>query len=189
MNNALFINGSPHTHGSTSRIMKILAKQIENAYVSDWMNTYELNMKACIGCCQCRPDSECVLPEDDGHLLREKIATADLIIVGSPVYWGNITAPLKMLFDRNVTTFEHFLKGRPSPKLTGKKGIIIVTGGTGPDHYEQPNQGGGAIQAIKTVLESGGIRILGTLNMHSAWDFDTYRQEIEENIANIVKTL
>ena len=185
MGKALLINGSPHLNGPTVNIMKMIEDKIVKTYTSEWANTYELNIKPCIGCFKCRPNSECVLKQDDSHLVGKKITETDLLIIGSPVYWGNITAPLKMLFDRNVTTFVHFLEGREKPKLNGKKGIIIVTGGTGPEGYMQINQGGGAIQAIKTVLDSGGIKLIGVLNIHSSWKIEDRKKEILDLISKI----
>src|SRR3989304_3248169 len=88
----------------------------------------------------------------------------------SPTYWGNITAPLKAIFDRNVVTFEHFLNNAPKPKMKGKKAIIVVTSGSGFKDYKKKSQSSGTIQAIKTVLQSGGYEIAGVINMHSAWN-------------------
>jgi len=68
---------------------------------------YDLKIKPCIGCLKYRPNKKCVLPYDDAHLLSEKIKQADILIIGSPTYWGNIPGPLTTLFDKKVTTFEY----------------------------------------------------------------------------------
>ena len=88
-----------------------------------------MEMKPCQGCLKCRPDGKCVLPEDDVHRLGDKIKYSDYIIIGSPCYWGNMPGTLKIFFDRNVTTFEHFRNGLPSPVLKGKKVLLIITSG------------------------------------------------------------
>lgn len=185
----LFINGSPRKNGATDRILQMVEKKLQGMYVSEWLNAYDLNVKPCRGCLRCRPNGECILPEDDGHRAGRMIAEADLIVVGSPVYWGNITAPLKMLFDRNVTTFEHFLKGAPTPKLTGQAALIVVAGGSGPADHTKSNQGGGAVQAIRTVLESGGVHVAGIVNMYSSWDFERLRAKVESMVTQAVAGL
>src|SRR5512142_494793 len=152
---ALYINGSPHKNGATHKILEMIKEKLQATYATEWLNVYDLSTKPCRGCLRCRPNGVCILPEDGGHQAGKMIAEADLIVIGSPVYWGNITAPLKMVFDRNVTTFEHFLNGGPTPKLIGKEALIVVAGGTDLANNEKPNQGGGAVQAIRTVLESG----------------------------------
>lgn len=185
MKSALFLNGSPHKNGPTALVMRMAGKRIQDGYSCEWVNIYDSSIKPCVGCLRCRPNGECVLPMDDGQIIGRKMAESDLMVIGSPVYWGNITSPLKTLFDRNVVTFEHFLDGAPKPKLTGKKALIIVTGGAGLEDYEKPNQGGGALQAIRTVLESGGVEIIGALNIHSAWDLKDRETVIEGKIAQI----
>jgi len=186
---ALFINGSPHKNGATYRILEMVEEKLLGTYVPEWLNAYDLSVKPCMGCLRCRPNGECVLPEDGGHRTGRMIAEADLIVVGSPVYWGNITAPLKMLFDRNVTTFEHFLNSGPTPKLTGKDALIVVAGGSGPADHDKSNQGGGAVQAIRTVFESGGVHVAGIVNMYSSWDFERLHAEVEGKVAQAVVDL
>jgi multimeric flavodoxin WrbA len=51
---------------------------------------HDLSMKPCVGCLKCRPDKPCVLPRDDANVLAEKVIWSDFIIIGTPVYWGNM---------------------------------------------------------------------------------------------------
>ncbi len=62
-------------------------------------------MKPCIGCMKCRTTDKCILPEDDAHIIGHKIKSADGLIIGTPTHWGNMSAQLKLLFDRNVPVF------------------------------------------------------------------------------------
>jgi multimeric flavodoxin WrbA len=189
MKRALYLNGSPHKNGATAKILKMVQEKLQGSYTTEWVNVYDLSVAPCRGCVRCRPNGVCILPEDGGQRVGRMIAEADLIVVGSPVYWGNITAPLKLVFDRNVTTFEHFLNGGPTPKLTRKEALIVVAGGTDSTNHEKPNQGGGAVQAVRTVLESGGIRVAGTVNLYSAWDFERLKPETEEMVNRAVAGL
>ena len=79
------------------------------------IDVYDLSIKPCISCMKCRPDKPCALPRDDAHDIAEKIAAADVLVVGTPTYWGNMSAPLKALFDRIVTTLEHIETERACP--------------------------------------------------------------------------
>jgi len=66
---------------------------------------------------KCRPDSECILPEDDAHIIRQKIRAADGLVVGTPTHWGNMSAQRKLLFDRNVPVFmDEKANGFPIPR-------------------------------------------------------------------------
>ena len=44
----------------------------------------------------------CILPADDAHIIAEEIKNCDMLIAGTPVYWGNMNGKLKALFDRLV---------------------------------------------------------------------------------------
>jgi multimeric flavodoxin WrbA len=115
---------------------------------------------------KCRPDKPCALPRDDAHAVAEKITAADVLVVGTPTYWGNMSAPLKALFDRNVTTFEHLgLTGLPRPLHRGKK-ALIVTASSAPWPYNLlPSQAAGAVRSVKAVLAGGGFNITGTVSL------------------------
>jgi multimeric flavodoxin WrbA len=101
----LILNGSPHKNGATASILNMVVEKIRHSIEYEWINAYDLQIKPCQGCMGCRPDKVCVLPEDDGHLVGQKLKEADLLIVGSPSYWSNMPAPLKVIFDRNVSIF------------------------------------------------------------------------------------
>jgi multimeric flavodoxin WrbA len=187
MKKALIINGSPHKNGATAKILAMVDKMLTGTYKTEYVEAYSLRVRPCTGCFKCRPDKGCVLPEDDGQRVGKKITESDLLVVGSPTYWGNITAPLKSLFDRNVLTFEDFSDGMPKPKMTGRPALIVVTSGSGADQFKKISQSYGAVQAVKTVLQSAGYRIAGVVNMYSSWDFDTYKSKIEARINKIFK--
>jgi multimeric flavodoxin WrbA len=182
---ALIINGSPHKNGSTTKVLSMLEEKIRKSYDVETVFAYDLAIKPCIGCTKCRPNNECVLPNDDGHVMGKKMTDADVVIIGSPCYWGNVPAPLKLIFDRNVVTFEHFLTGKPVPKLVGKKGVILVTTGSGKNQANLISQGKGTVQAIKTVLQSGGIKVTSSSIIYSAWNIDNEDKRVRKIINKI----
>ncbi len=50
----------------------------------------------------CRKNLACVLPEDGAQATLQLINKCDVLVVGSPCYWGNLPGELKILFDRIV---------------------------------------------------------------------------------------
>ncbi len=170
----LFINGSPRKRGVTATILSVIRDNISPDHTIEWFDVYNLKIKPCYGCFKCRPNKKCVLPYDDAHLLSEKIKQADILIIGSPTYWGNIPGPLKTLFDRNVTTFEYVeakSMKKPIPQLKGKKAIIVISSASPFPYNQMLSQSRGTIMALKTILKSGGIKILKILNVSSSYDF------------------
>ena len=113
---------------------------------------------------KCRPDGDCVLPEDDGHIVGRKIRNADGLIVGTPTHWGNMNSQLKIVFDRNVPVFMgEKPNGLPIPRQKGKRAAIVTACTTPwPFNFILP-ESRGAIRAVREVLNSGGYKIVGTI--------------------------
>lgn len=161
----LILNGSPRKNGNTVKLMRKLMSAAEKNHQIEWVDLIDQNIGPCRGCLGCRPDKECVLPEDDAQIIGRKIQQADGLIIGTPTYWGNMTGPLKNLLDRNVTTFETFVGGSlPKPRQKGKKAVIITTSGAPWPINQLSSQSGGAIRSLKTVLKAGGYKIIGVLS-------------------------
>lgn len=177
----LFINGSPRRSGVTATILSAIRDNISSDHSIEWFDVYTLKIKSCYGCLKCRPNKKCILPYDDSHLLSDKIKQADILIIGSPTYWGNIPGPLKTLFDRLVTTFEYVELKKPIkipiPQLKGKRAVIVVASAA-PFLYNQKfSQSRGAIMALKTILKSGGVKISKVLNVSSSYDFSNKKDK------------
>lgn len=178
--NVLIVNASPRIKGVTSTLLAEVEAAISPTHNTEVVQIQKLSIKPCIGCLKCRPDKTCILPRDDGHILAEKIEGADLLIIGSPVYWGNMPGTLKIFFDRNVPLFEYCeakaINYIPKPQLKGKRAILIVSGGTPFPFSLLPSQSRGTIRSLKTVLKSGGIKITHILNVPDTYNFEKKKQ-------------
>jgi multimeric flavodoxin WrbA len=182
---ALVINASPRTAGSTALVLGLLERRLAGVYDVERVELGAAAIRPCTGCQKCRPDGTCVLPRDAAQEIGEKIAQTDLLAIGAPCYWGNVPSTLKALFDRNVTTFESFSSGLPSPKLREKKAVLLVTSGSPFPFSRLSSQAGGTARAIKTVLKSGGMRILGVGMFASAWKLDRLGERAKKAIARL----
>ena len=165
----LILNGSPRKTGVTSTILRIIADEARSAGAEvEWVDVNNLSIRPCIGCLKCRPDKKCIFPKDDAHRIGELIESCSGLVVGTPTYWGNMTGPLKLLFDRNVPTLEHYVLYTwrfPKPKHKGKR-AAIVTASLAPFPFNQlPSQGRGTLRAVKTVLNAAGFDIREQINV------------------------
>ena len=162
----LVLNGSPHKKGAPATILRAIAEGA-SAMGKDveWVDVYDQEIAPCRGCLRCRPDGECILPEDGAHELARKIHDADALVVGTPTYWGNVSGPLKVLFDRTVPVWEFFDGGLPQPVQKGKRATVVVTSAAPWPVNQLASQSRGAVRAVRTVLRSGGYRIVGAINM------------------------
>jgi NAD(P)H-dependent FMN reductase len=174
------LNGSPRRKGVTSTLLAELAGRIGAKHQVESVRVHDLNMQPCIGCLKCRPDKTCILPRDDAHTLADSVKKADILVIGAPVYWGNMPGPLKIFFDRNVPLFEYCeakpIRYVPKPQLKGKKAILIVSAGCPFPYSLLPSQCRGTIRSLKTILKAGGIRIVSILQVPDAFDFERKKE-------------
>ena len=101
---ALGICGSPRLEGNTAALVKrclggLAASGIETEYVSLAGKT----LRGCTACgkCSVAKNRECIeVTNDDFQTLFDSMLRADIIVVGSPVYFGSATPELMALLDR-----------------------------------------------------------------------------------------
>ncbi|MDZ7665947.1 MAG: flavodoxin family protein [Desulfotignum sp.] len=160
----LILNGSPRKNGTVATLLKAVAEPLSTPHETEWIDVCRLDMKFCTACMACRDKGTCVLPEDDAHRVGQKIQQADALIIGTPTHWGNMCAPLKLLFDRNVPVFMgESPKGMPQPRQKGKRAVIVTACTTPwPFNVILP-ESRGAIRAVKEVLHYGGYKLVGTI--------------------------
>lgn len=84
--NILFINGSPNKNGNTAKLASIFldGKDYETLNITDYLiGSYGQN-----------------LINDDLDKVITEIKKADMIIMGSPLYWHNICGSIRNVLDR-----------------------------------------------------------------------------------------
>ena len=97
----LLVNGSPHRNGNTFTALSEVAKALdEEGIASEIVPIGNRPVQGCIGCYKCKEIGICVFHDEAYLTLREKLAEADGIIIGSPVYFGGPAGSLCALLDR-----------------------------------------------------------------------------------------
>jgi len=158
----LVLNGSPRKHGTVATLLRAVAEGAAANHEVEWIDVYSLRMQPCVACMMCRIGGKCVLPADDAHVVGRKIREAEALIVGTPTHWGNMSALLKLLFDRNVTAFvTERGSGLPAPRHKGQKAVIVSACATPWPLSILAPQSRGAVRAVKEVLGLSGYRIIG----------------------------
>ncbi len=91
----------------------------ESDYEVEYIRPGDLDIKPCQGCSLCFRTGECP-QKDDIDMLKEKLLSADYIILGSPVYAASVTSDMKLWIDR-LSVWLHIMP------LIGKRGAIVST--------------------------------------------------------------
>lgn len=98
------INGSPRKHGNTNLIINMVLDEIKKENIETEIVQLGGNLvRGCTGCRQCagNKNNRCIFDDDIINSCIEKMREADGIILGSPVYYSNITTEMKALIDRS----------------------------------------------------------------------------------------
>jgi multimeric flavodoxin WrbA len=98
-------NGSPRKNWNTATLLgKALEGAASQGAETELINLYDLNFKGCISCFSCKlkggPNyGKCALKDDLQPVLK-KVESADAIILGSPVYFGEVTGIMRSFMER-----------------------------------------------------------------------------------------
>lgn len=99
----LLINGSPRKKGNTFLALSEVAKTLEAQGIeTEIVQIGNKPVRGCIACgqCQMKQLNRCVFDDDICNCISEKLDTADALIVGSPVYYGQPNGSVLSLIQR-----------------------------------------------------------------------------------------
>ncbi|MEY8390958.1 flavodoxin family protein [Lachnospiraceae bacterium 45-W7] len=159
--NVLAILGGPHTNGTTAAMLDLAVRKAEQAgYTVLKINLYEKKLSFCTGCRACMDMHVCVQKDD----IREIVALlhkCQLVILAAPVYWANVPAPVKNMFDRLLGTAMEETDTFPKPRLRGKKYMILTSCNTPAPFSWIFGQSRGAIRNMDEFFKTAGMKSIG----------------------------
>lgn len=162
-NKTLAILGSPHKNGITAKMLDIAVNASKSAGSEVFfVNLYEKNIKFCTGCRKCLEARECIMKNDDISEITGYLKACDTVILASPVYWANVSAAVKNLFDRLNGTAMEETETFPKPRLSGKKYVLLTACSTRMPFAKIFGQSTGAIRAMKEFFNTSGMKCIGT---------------------------
>ncbi|VBB06282.1 nadph-dependent fmn reductase [Lucifera butyrica] len=171
------INGSARKDGNTAILIRTVFHELEEQGIeTELIQLSGQVIKGCTACwaCQKLKNKQCAVRDDFFNTCFAKMAAADGIILGSPVYAAGVTAQIKALIDRasvvlsvNQGLFKH------------KVGAAVVAA-----------RRGGAIGAFDTLnhfLHSKEMFLVGSSYWNMVYGKDTGEvEQDEEGIANMI---
>ena len=96
----LLVNGSPNIKGCVARAFDELEKTLNDCGVAtERINVGNKDIRGCISCMYCRTHGKCVF-NDAVNETAPKLAEADGMIVGTPVYYAGANGQLHSFMDR-----------------------------------------------------------------------------------------
>lgn len=159
--NVLAILGSPHTSGITAAMLNVaIDKAKQKGYNVTEINLYEKNLSFCTGCRSCMHTHVCA-QQDDIQTIASLFENCQVVILASPVYWANVPACVKNLFDRLLGTAIEETNTFPKPRLRGKQYMFLTSCNTPAPFSWMFKQSRGATNNIDSFFKAAGMKSMG----------------------------
>lgn len=157
----LAILGSPHVNGTTANMLNYAVCSSEKTgYEVNKVNLYEKQIDFCKGCRTCLDTGKCIL-NDEMQEIISLIKECHVVILAAPVYWANVPAPVKNLFDRLLGVAMEESSTFPKPRLSGKKYILLTACNTPSPFSWIFGQSRGAIHNMDEFFKTAGMKCIG----------------------------
>ncbi|NLH47884.1 MAG: flavodoxin family protein [Myxococcales bacterium] len=178
---AIAINGSPRKNWNTATLLEnALAGAAAQGAETKLVYLYDLHYQGCTSCFACKLRTgksygRCALNDDLAPILRQ-IEEADILLLGSPIYFGAVTGEMRSFLERLL--FQYMLYDK-NYSLLRKKAIpvgIIYTMNTtqaGAEARNYPITLGAMEAAIKRILSDEDV---ATLYVTDTYQFDDYEK-------------
>lgn len=116
----LGISGSMRATGNTAILVKKVLDHIaEKGVPTEFITLSGKEIKPCIGCEKCKEEKWCTIRNDDWSGLAEKMIKADVLVIGSPTYYFDVSGQVKNLIDRTYSLWhDRRLAGRSAAAIT-----------------------------------------------------------------------
>jgi len=123
---------SPRKEGNTAWVInKILEGAREQGAETRAWSFSDLDINPCKGCLACVQGDRCVIA-DDMPKIYDALEQADALVLGSPVYMGQMSAQAKIFTDRLFAWITPRFSPHFKEKNAGKKLVLVFTQGN-PD--------------------------------------------------------
>ena len=127
----MFINGSPRKNWNTDILMKkALDGAVSAGAEAEMVYLYDLKFRGCVSCMACKLRKEprpnrCVL-KDDLTAVLDKAHEADAVVLGSPIYFSEVTGELRSFVERFLFQYLNY-DDYTKPLSPAKKIGLIFT--------------------------------------------------------------
>lgn len=118
----LGISGSMRPNGNTSILVKKVLEIVDSEgcdeIKTEYVSLSGKEIKPCIGCEKCKEKKWCVIENDDWDEIVNKVIDCDVLVLGSPTYYYDVSGQLKNFMDRTYSLFH-------DRKLSGRNAVVI----------------------------------------------------------------
>ena len=124
--------GSARKQGNTAKMLYQVMEGAKSAGAeTEFVNLFDLNYQDCISCYACKLKNSksfghCTV-NDELKPLLERIEQSDAIVLGSPIYYGNLSGQMRSFTDRLLFRYLDYGGTGTGPKPKNFKTALIAT--------------------------------------------------------------
>lgn len=157
----LAILGSPHPTGVTALMLQTAVNAARQAGHSvTTIPLYEKKLAFCTGCRTCLSTKSCV-QQDDIQEIAALFRESQTVLCAAPVYWANVPAVVKNLFDRLLGVAMEETRTFPKPCLSGKQYLLFTACNTPAPFSYLYGQSRGALRSMEEFFQTAGMKCMG----------------------------
>lgn len=195
----IILNGSPRKNNNTAKMLKSAKEGAESkGYEVEYYDLYDLNFTGCRSCLACKLKdgrrNHCFWKDDLSPII-DKIFENDALIIGSPIYQGNLTSNIHALMERLhfvTLSYDDYHNYNEKKINVG----VVLTMNASKEAYDKYYD-----DKIKNDLSllhnlNGSMRIIGAFDTLQVADYSRYnmasfneQHKREENLTQFPKDL
>jgi multimeric flavodoxin WrbA len=189
--NIIALNGSPRKDGRVSRVVdEILTGAGERGHQTRHIRLSELDVRDCTGCMKCQPEPPCVI-RDDIEVVEEAIGEADLLVLASPVHWGNMSGIMLRTMERLFGfLIEEQPRGAPKARAAkGKQAVLVAACSTAWPLNWVFNQSRAVFSRFREICRYSKIKITHKFVLPGTISMDDIPQKEREKARKLGRSL
>jgi multimeric flavodoxin WrbA len=132
--------GSPRTNGNSATLAKRFCETAEKLGAEvETFALQELDYSGCIACMGCKTGSVKCVVEDDLTQVLDAVAAADVMVLATPIYFGDVSSQTKGFVDRTFSFLKPDFASNPNPGrlAPGKTFVLVQTQGWDESHFKE----------------------------------------------------
>lgn len=184
------INGSPRKNGNTAEMLKSAMEGAkENGAKTKIYNLFDMKFTGCVSCFACKKKGKdckglCVIKDDLQDVLEE-ILKCDALLIGSPIYFSDVTGVVRSFMERLLFPIISYDEGKRALLKKSIPSAFIYTMNVPFEQYESLGYKVTAEknQNLMTGLLNAESKILVSCNTYQFKDYEKYnasRYSVEE---------
>lgn len=129
------LNGSPLKQGNTATMIRTFSETAAERGASvETVHLNELTYRGCQSCMDCKGKTDHCTVEDDLTAVLDAVREADVLVLGSPIFFGEVSSQLKGFIDRSFSFLNPgFASGNMPSRLKPGKTLVMILPQGAPD--------------------------------------------------------